>query len=194
MKIHSATYALSGVRAEQYPIAGLPEIALVGRSNVGKSSLTNALLGRKSLARTSSQPGKTQTANFYLVNESFFIVDLPGYGYAKASKSDRARFSNIVGDYLESREELRLVLQVVDLRHPPTALDQEMFQYLRALDVPRLVIANKLDKLKRGEIERQRKVILATLPGLSPEQLVLFSAETKQGVSELWSRVDGVLD
>lgn len=185
MKICSATYALSGVRAEQYPIAGLPEIALVGRSNVGKSSLTNALLARKSLARTSSQPGKTQTANFYLVNESFFIVDLPGYGYAKASKSDRARFSNIVGDYLESREELRLVLQVVDLRHPPTALDQEMFQYLSELDVPRLVIANKLDKLKRGEIERQHKVVLATLPGLSPEQLILFSAETKQGVSEL---------
>lgn len=193
MKINSATYELSGVRADQYPAIGLPEIALVGRSNVGKSSLTNALLNRRALARTSGQPGKTQTANFYLVNESFYLVDLPGYGYAKASKVDRARFSNIVAGYLEKRKELQLVLQVVDLRHPPTALDLAMFQYLQDLQLPRLVVANKLDKLKRSVVESHRRTTLAGLPGLTAEELVLFSAETKQGVSELWRLISTTL-
>lgn len=190
VKINSATYALSGVKLSQYPTSGLPEIALVGRSNVGKSSLTNALLLRRALARTSSQPGKTQTANFYLVNERFYLVDLPGYGYAKASKTDRARFSHIVGEYLEQRNELSLVVQVVDLRHPPTALDQMMFRYLQDLGVPKVVVANKLDKLKRSVIEQQRRAVLANLPGLSESDLVLFSTETKQGVSELWSLIN----
>lgn len=194
MKINSATYALSGVRADQYPTAGLPEIALVGRSNVGKSSLTNALLNRRALARTSGQPGKTQTANFYLVNESFYLVDLPGYGYAKASKVDRARFSNIVAEYLERRQELQLVLHVIDLRHPPTALDQAMFEYLQDLRVPKLVVANKLDKLKRSVIEKHRSTTLASLPGLAAQDLVLFSAETKQGVPELWRLIRAALN
>lgn len=190
MRINSATYELSGVRLDQYPASGLPEIALVGRSNVGKSSLTNALLQRRALARTSSQPGKTQTANFYLVNDSFYIVDLPGYGYAKASKADRARFSNIVGEYLEQRDELCLVIQVVDLRHPPTALDQLMFKYLLDLGLPKLVVANKLDKLKRSVIEKQRHIILANLPGLTERDLILFSTETKQGVPDLWRLIN----
>lgn len=194
MKINSATYALSGVRADQYPTAELPEIALVGRSNVGKSSLTNALLNRRALARTSGQPGKTQTANFYLVNEAFYLVDLPGYGYAKASKVDRARFSNIVAEYLERRKELQLVLQVVDLRHPPTALDQAMFEYLHDLRVPRLVVANKLDKLKRSVVEKHRRTTLAGLPGLAAHDLILFSAETKQGVPELWRLIRAALN
>jgi GTP-binding protein len=193
VKINSATYALSGVKLAQYPSSGLGEIALVGRSNVGKSSLTNSLLQRRALARTSGQPGKTQTANFYLVNERFYLVDLPGYGYAKASKTDRARFNTIVGEYLEQRSELRLVIQVVDLRHPPTALDQLMFKYLQDLGVPKVVVANKLDKLKRSVIERHRRAVLADLPGLSEPDLVLFSTETKQGVSELWNLISSKL-
>ncbi|NLW16464.1 MAG: YihA family ribosome biogenesis GTP-binding protein [Firmicutes bacterium] len=194
MKIKSAVYALSGVKAEQYPAAGLPEIALVGRSNVGKSSLINALLNRRALARTSGQPGKTQTANFYLINEAFYLVDLPGYGYAKTSKVQRAQFSRLVGEYLETREELKLVLQVVDLRHPPTALDQAMFQYLQQLGRPQLVVANKLDKLKRSVLEKHRRVALANLPGLPSENLILLSAVTKQGIPELWSRINEVLN
>lgn len=190
MKIKTASYAVSGVRADQYPSDGLTEIALVGRSNVGKSSLTNALINRRGLARTSGQPGKTQTANFYLVNEAFYIVDLPGYGYARASKTDRARFSNIVGDYLQTRQELRLVVQVVDLRHPPSELDKHMRQFLLDLQLPQVVVANKLDKLKRSVIEKQRKIMLTNLPGLPREQLVLFSSTTKQGVSELWQLVE----
>ncbi len=193
MKIKSATYALSGFKAEQYPAAGLPEIALVGRSNVGKSSLINALLNRRSLARTSSQPGKTRSANFYLINEAFYLVDLPGYGYAKTSQSERNRFSRLVGEYLESRRPLKLVLQVVDLRHPPTALDQAMFRYLHDLERPRLVVANKLDKLKRSQIEKHRQEVLASLPGLAQEDLILFSAATKQGVAELWQAITHVL-
>lgn len=193
MKITSSSYALSGVRLDQYPAEGLPEIALVGRSNVGKSSLINAMLRRRGLARTSGQPGKTQTANFYLVNESFYLVDLPGYGYARASKVDRARFSNIVGEYLERRQQLCLVLQLVDLRHPPTELDQLMFSYLRDLGRSRLVVANKLDKLKRSVIESHRRQTLAALPGLAMQDLLLFSAETKQGVPELWRLLQDVL-
>ncbi len=193
MKIKSATYSLSGVKAEQYPTTGLPEIALVGRSNVGKSSLINALLNRRSLARTSSQPGKTQTANFYLINEAFYLVDLPGYGYAKTSKVERARFSSLVANYLENRETLRLVLQVIDLRHPPTALDQDMFRYLHDLRRPRVVVANKLDKLKRSVVEKHQRQVLANLSGLATQDLILFSAATKQGVPELWQAVGTAL-
>lgn len=189
MKIYQADYTLSGIKQEQYPTDGRPEIALVGRSNVGKSSLINALLNRRNLARTSGQPGKTQTANFYSVNEQFYLVDLPGYGYARTSKVHRAQLGNIVRQYLQSRRELRLVLQVVDLRHPPTPLDLDMFNYLVELNLPFLVVANKVDKLKRSAVERHRTQVLANLPNLSPQQLSLFSAVTKQGAKELWEGV-----
>lgn len=193
MKIYSATYECSGVRADQYPADRLPEIAFVGRSNVGKSSLINALLNRRNLARTSGQPGKTQTANFYLINEKFYLVDLPGYGFARTSKSERARFSRMVRDYLLSREELRLVVQVVDVRHPPTSLDQEMHQFLSTIRTPKLVVANKLDKLKRSEVEQKRRTVLNGLSGLAQDRLILFSAETKQGVEAVWQQIGSVL-
>jgi GTP-binding protein len=189
MKISTAEYITSGIHAAHYPDDRLPEIALVGRSNVGKSSLINALLGRRNLARTSSQPGKTRAANFYLINDGFYLVDLPGYGYAKVSQSERQRFERMITSYLTSREELRLVLQVVDFRHPPTALDQAMYDLLQQAGAPRIVVANKVDKVGRSKWEVNRKGVLASLPGLHQDALILFSAETRQGVEELWKHI-----
>jgi GTP-binding protein len=186
MKINEAAYLLSGVKAEQYPHDGLPEIALVGRSNVGKSSLINALLNRRNLARTSTHPGKTRTANFYLVNRQFYLVDLPGYGYAKISQVERRQWQRMINDYLFARQELCLVVQIIDFRHPPTALDQEMYARLRSSSTRKLVVANKTDKVAKSQWTKHWQEILAHLPGLSPEQLVLFSAETKQGVDDVW--------
>lgn len=189
MKIQSAVFKQSGVAREHFPTDGLPEIAFVGRSNVGKSSLINALLQRRNLARTSGQPGRTQTANFYLVNSRFFFVDLPGYGYAKVSKADRVRFQRLLAGYLLHRQELRLVVQVIDFRHPPTDLDQQMFAHLSQLQIPRLVVANKLDKVKRSLWEKQRRSVLASLPGLEADDLLLFSAVSRQGVEEVWQQM-----
>ncbi len=193
MKIHSAEYVTSGVNEASYPQEGLPEIAFIGRSNVGKSSLINALLNRKALARTSSQPGKTRTANFYLINERFYLVDLPGYGYAKVAQSERARFQRMVTDYLNKRKPLQLIIHLIDFRHPPTALDIKMHEFLRSVTAPKLVVANKLDKVSRSKWEVHKKAILTTLPGLPPTALLLFSAETKQGVTELWDIISATL-
>ena len=193
MKIHSAEYVTSGVNEASYPQEGLPEIAFIGRSNVGKSSLINALLNRKALARTSSQPGKTRTANFYLINESFYLVDLPGYGYAKIAQSERARFQRMVTDYLGKRKPLRLIIHLIDFRHPPTALDVKMQEFLQGVPAPKLAVANKLDKVSRSKWEVHKKAILTPLPGLPPTALLLFSAETKQGVTELWDIISATL-
>ncbi len=193
MSRRQARYVLSGVRPDQYPRDGLPEIALVGRSNVGKSSLINALLNRKNLARTSNTPGKTRTANFYSVDDQFYFVDLPGYGYAKISQAERRRWQRMVWEYLSGRQQLCLIVQVVDFRHPPTALDQEMYAGLCQLNTPHLVIANKLDKVKRSQWEAHQRQVFAGLNGLLPEQLVLLSTETKQGVGDVWSIVSAVL-
>lgn len=193
MKVESAAYVTSGVREEHYPSAGLPEIALVGRSNVGKSSLINTLLTRRNLARTSGNPGKTRTANFYLVNEKFFFVDLPGYGYAKISQGERKSWQKMMSAYLTNRRELQLVIQLIDFRHPPTALDQEMYATLTKLDIPMLVVANKTDKVNRSQWVSHRQQIFAGLPGLAPDQLVLFSTETKQGKDDVWHNISAVL-
>lgn len=193
MTVRSAVYVTSGVRSEHYPSAGLPEIALVGRSNVGKSSLINTLLNRRSLARTSSTPGKTRTANFYLINEKFHFVDLPGYGYAKISQGERKSWHKMMSAYLTTRQELRLVIQLIDFRHPPTALDQEMYARLSQLDMPTLVVANKTDKVNRSQWTAHRQQIFAGLSGLVPDQLVLFSTESKQGKDEVWQNISAVL-
>src|SRR5690554_2426974 len=129
MKVHNVEMIMSAVRPEQYPSEGYPEFALAGRSNVGKSSFINKMIGRKSLARTSSKPGKTQTLNFYKIEEQLFFVDVPGYGYAKISKSTSAKFGPMIDEYITSREELRAVIQIVDLRHPPSAEDCNMYDF-----------------------------------------------------------------
>lgn len=193
MKIRSAEYVTSGVNENSYPKEGLPEIAFIGRSNVGKSSLINALLNRKSLARTSSHPGKTRNANFYLINNEFYLVDLPGYGYAQVAQSERLRFQRMVADYLAKRRPLKLIIHLIDFRHPPTALDMKMHDFLVGTSTPKLVVANKLDKVAKSKWEVHRKAILAALPGLHPAALLLFSAETKQGVTELWDIISANL-
>ncbi|MDR1193088.1 MAG: ribosome biogenesis GTP-binding protein YihA/YsxC [Peptococcaceae bacterium] len=185
MIIREAAMFAAAVRPEQYPPGGRPEIALSGRSNVGKSSLINNLLQRKNLARTSGQPGKTQTLNFYAINQAWFFVDLPGYGYAKTSKTDRARWGQFIEAYLTGREELAGVIQLVDFRHPPMESDQLMVEWLRYQAIPFVVAGSKADKLPKGRWQKQVGEIRREL-ALAPATAVIpFSAETGQGREEL---------
>jgi GTP-binding protein len=189
MKVKNAEFVASAVNAGQFPDAGLPEIALVGRSNVGKSSLINRLVDRKNLARTSSVPGKTQTLNFYRVNDDLHFVDLPGYGYARVSMTTRKKWGAMIESYLQTRKELKMVLLVVDMRHPPTADDQAMYEWLAYYRIPCRVVATKADKVKRSQREKQKAVIRETL-GIPPEHpLLLFSAEDGTGKEELWEMI-----
>jgi len=190
MKITSAEFIISAAHQKQLPADALPEIALAGRSNVGKSSLINRMLGRKNLARTSSVPGKTQTLNYYRVNGELYFVDLPGYGYAKVSKAQRASWGKLIESYLLGREHLKLVLQIVDLRHPPTADDCAMFEWLRHYAIPTIVVATKADKVPKTHIPRHLKAVRERLE-LNGESsaLVTFSSETGLGRDELWGLI-----
>ena len=173
------------VKPEQYPSGGLPEIALAGRSNVGKSSMINAFLGRKNLARTSSTPGKTQTLNFYQVNGSWFFVDLPGYGYARASKEDRNRWEKFIEAYLSKRKELAGVIQLVDFRHPPMESDQMMMEWLKHYGFPVLVLGTKADKISRGQWAKHVRQLREGLELPEQTPAVVFSSVTGQGRDEL---------
>lgn len=167
----------------------LPEVAFAGKSNVGKSSLLNALLNRKALARTSSQPGKTQTINFYEVNHALYLVDLPGYGYAKVSQQLREKWGAMIERYLKTSRQLRRVFLLIDIRHTPSANDRLMYEWVCSCGYEPVIVATKLDKISRGQTERQLKEIRQTL-GTKPETRVLaFSAETKQGVEALWQLI-----
>jgi GTP-binding protein len=190
MKIKQSDFVISAAGESQFPEDGLPEVALAGRSNVGKSSLINRLLLRKNLARTSSQPGKTQTLNYYRINEVFYFVDFPGYGYAKVSKSQREAWGKLAELYLRDRKQLRLVLQLVDLRHPPSAEDRRMFDWLSHYGIPMCVVATKADKISRNQLPKHAKIVRQTLgmPGHVP--LLIFSSETGQGRDELWSLIE----
>ncbi|WP_172993750.1 ribosome biogenesis GTP-binding protein YihA/YsxC, partial [Lactobacillus helveticus] len=154
MIIKSSNYAVSAVREDQYPKDNLPEIALSGRSNVGKSSLINTLLNRKNLARTSSQPGKTQTLNFYLINDEFYLVDVPGYGYARVSQKKRQEFGEMIQDYLETRPNLKGLVILIDSRHEPTKDDIAMYNYAQYLNLPILVVCTKIDKIKKSQVNK----------------------------------------
>jgi GTP-binding protein len=189
MKITSAEYIISAVGPRQYPEDGLPEVALVGRSNVGKSSLINRMVNRKALARTSSRPGKTQTLNYYRVNNQLYLVDFPGYGYAKVSKSVREQFGKMIGEYLRKRETLAFVMQLVDIRHAPSRDDVAMYAWLKELGIPTVVVATKADKIARGKWMQHLKVIRQTLHFSDPDSLIVFSSETGQGRDELWGEI-----
>jgi GTP-binding protein len=194
MQIKQAEFIGSAVNATQYPKEHQPEFALAGRSNVGKSSLINRFLNRKNLARTSSQPGKTQTLNFYHINQEWYFVDLPGYGYARSSKEDRARWGRFIEQYLSNRQELAGVIQVIDLRHPPMDSDVTMMEWLRHYGLPMAVVGTKADKLSRGSWQKQSRQIREGL-SLTPDiPLIVYSSETGQGRDELalWlqSRLD----
>ncbi len=168
----------------------LPEIAFAGKSNVGKSSLINALMNRKSLARTSSQPGKTQTINFYNINDAMYLVDLPGYGYAKVSESERAKWGKMIENYLHRSKQLRAVFLLVDIRHTPGTNDKTMYDWIVYQGYDPIIIATKLDKLKRSQVQKALKEVRAGL-GLKADDIVIpFSAETKQGREEIWDLMD----
>ncbi|KPB05500.1 MULTISPECIES: ribosome biogenesis GTP-binding protein YihA/YsxC [unclassified Bacillus (in: firmicutes)] len=186
MKVTQAEIVISAVKPEQYPSELLPEFALAGRSNVGKSSFINKMINRKNLARTSSKPGKTQTLNFYLINEMLHFVDVPGYGFAKVPKSERDAWGRMMETYLTSREQLRAVLQIVDLRHPPSKDDVTMYEYLKHYELPVVVIATKADKIPKGKWQKHLKVIRETLGMDKEDELILFSSETGQGKDEVW--------
>ncbi|WP_374017890.1 ribosome biogenesis GTP-binding protein YihA/YsxC [Paenibacillus thiaminolyticus] len=186
MKITNAEFIISAVGPAQYPDDGFPEIGLAGRSNVGKSSLINKMIMRKNLARTSSQPGKTQQLNYYRINDSMYFVDVPGYGYAKVSKTQRAAWGKMIEAYFRERDTLRLVLLIVDLRHPPTEDDCMMHQWLTHYEVPVTVVATKADKVPKSRWPKHLKQVRTTLGLDADTPLVLFSAETGQGREELW--------
>ncbi|MCO6530775.1 MULTISPECIES: ribosome biogenesis GTP-binding protein YihA/YsxC [Lactobacillus] len=191
MIIKSSDYAISAVKEEQYPKDNLPEIALAGRSNVGKSSLINSLLGRKNLARTSSQPGKTQTLNFYVVNQDFYLVDVPGYGYAKVSQVQRQKFGEMIQDYLETRENLQGLILLTDSRHEPTKDDVAMYNYALYLNLPILVICTKIDKVKKSQ---ENKVIANLNKKLDLAydnvSVLTYSAVKKTHVKEVWDWIE----
>lgn len=176
------------------PIHNIPEFAFAGKSNVGKSSLINALCNRKSYARTSSSPGKTQTINYYNVNESMYFVDLPGYGYAKVSKTERAKWGVMIEKYLHTSPSLKAVFLLVDCRHEPSANDQNMYNWIVQNGFYPIVIATKGDKLKRSQYQKQISILRRGL-GLRPEdKLILFSAETKMGRDELYDVLDSFMN
>ncbi len=173
------------------PENSLPEFAFAGKSNVGKSSLINALMQRKSLARTSSQPGKTQTINFFNVNDAFYLVDLPGYGYAKAGAEVSAKWGKMVERYLHSSKQLKNVFLLIDIRHDPSANDKQMYEWIVAQGYEPLIIATKADKIKRSQLEKQKKAVREGLGMSKNGVLIAFSAESKQGRDEIYELLNG---
>lgn len=181
-----------GVKSE-LPDTGLPEIAFAGKSNVGKSSLINALMNRKSLARTSAQPGKTQTINFYNINKDMYFVDLPGYGFAKVSEAERAKWGKMIENYLQKSKQLKTVFLLIDIRHAPGANDKQMYEWIVYQGYRPVIIATKLDKLKRSQVDKAVKVIKTEL-GLKPDDVLIpFSAETKQGRDDIYAYIEELL-
>lgn len=171
-----------------------PEVAFAGRSNVGKSSLINALMNRKSLARTSAQPGKTQTINYYNINDALYLVDLPGYGFTRANVNVRAQWGKMVEKYLQRSKQLRTVFLLVDIRHAPSADDRSMYDWICANGYQPVLIATKLDKIKKSQLQKQKQLILTTLNAKEGTVLIPFSAQTKQGREEIYSILDNILE
>jgi GTP-binding protein len=193
MKVTSSEIVISAVKPEQYPETDLPEFALAGRSNVGKSSFINKMLNRKGLARISSKPGKTQTLNFYLINEVLHFVDVPGYGYAKVSKSERAAWGKMIETYFTTREQLKAAVLIVDLRHPPTVDDRMMYDFLKHYQIPCVVIATKADKIPKGKWQKHLKVTKETLELEKTDHIVVFSSETGEGKDQAWSILESYM-
>ncbi len=195
LNIHNATLTISAVQPKQYPPTAMPEIAMAGRSNVGKSSCINKLLNRNKLARTSATPGKTATINFYNIDDQVFFVDLPGYGFARVSREEQERWGKMINTYLDTRQQLRGVLLLVDARHKPTANDVMMYNWIRERFGEVTVVATKCDKLGKTKIEEHLSVIRDTLQLTEQDVLLPFSGEKGTGKEELWaeiSRITGV--
>ena len=189
MDLKNARYELTAVKPEQYPPGRLTEIALVGRSNVGKSSIINTLLGQKNLARVAANPGKTRQINFYNVDQTFYLVDLPGYGYARVSKDEKAGWERMIDTYLHTREQLQLLMMLVDIRHAPSGEDQMMYDWLIGQNRPWLMIATKADKIPRNQVNVRLREIRTALMMDETEELIPFSAITGQGRDQIWDLI-----
>ena len=194
MKINDVRLEVQAVRRSQYPENDKPEFMLVGRSNVGKSSFINAIVGRKNIAYTSGKPGKTQTLNFYLVNEDFYMVDVPGYGFANVSKPMQQKFGKMIEEYLEKREQLIRVFMLVDFRHKPTEDDLLMYNFLKYYSIPVTIVATKADKVGSSKLEHNKKEILNTLNLVVGDDLVVFSSLTKKGKEEILKKIGEFID
>lgn len=190
MKIKSVNLEISAVRRSQYPTDNLPEYLLIGRSNIGKSSFINTLIGRKNFARTSGRPGKTQTINFYKVNEEFYLVDAPGYGYASVSKGKRKKFGLMIEDYIVNRKNLKQVFMLVDVRHKPTNDDVLMYNYLKYYKIPVTIVASKADKIGITQHQKQRNLILKELDLVVGDDFVIFSSVNKLGKDDILKKIE----
>ena len=194
MKITNVEFVTSAVRRSQYPVDKKDEFLLVGRSNVGKSSFINTLVNRKNLARISAIPGKTQTLNFYLINESFYLVDVPGYGFAKVSKGLKNKFGLIIEDYLKERDNLKMVFMLIDFRHKPTNDDVMMYDYLKYYNIPVTIIATKSDKVSKNSYDKNKRIIKDTLKLVESDNLILFSTVTKEGKQDIYETIETCME
>lgn len=193
MIIRKAELLITAAKREQYPETVVPEIAFAGKSNVGKSSMINALLNRRSLARTSSQPGKTQTINFYNINDMLNFVDLPGYGYAKVSKTEVDKWAKMIDTYLHNRQQLREVILLVDIRHEPSKNDIQMYEWIKSCGYTGYVIAAKADKLSRSQQMKSVQVINKSLGIKNNNYIIPFSSVSKLGVEEIWTLFEQIM-
>ena len=193
LKINDARLDIIAVRRSQYPTESKPEFLLVGRSNVGKSSFINALIDRKNLARTSSRPGKTQTLNFYLVNDSFYLIDVPGYGYASVNQEQQKKMGMLIEEYLEKRKELKRVFMLVDFRIKPTENDLLMYQFLKYYNIPVTIILTKSDKVSSSKKERNLKMIKDTLDLAVGDDMIVFSNVNKTGRDEVLRLIENFI-
>lgn len=189
MEIKKAEFVISAVKKAQYPEDGRPEIAFVGRSNVGKSTLINTLTNRRKLVKVSSTPGKTRLINFFLINDNMYFVDLPGYGYAKVSKKEKENWGYIMEQYLVERDQLKKIVLLVDSRHKPTSDDISMYNWIKHYNYEVLVVGTKLDKLKRNDINKNKKIIRDTLKMDKDDKILLISSLNKEGKEEVLEQI-----
>lgn len=190
MKIKSVDLTISAIRRSQYPTDNKAEYLLIGRSNVGKSSFINTIINRKNLARTSSRPGKTQTINFYNVNDAFYLVDAPGYGYAQVSKTKRKKFGLMIEDYIINRKNLKCVFLLIDFRHRPTNDDIIMYNFLKYYKIPTVIVATKSDKVGITVSQKQRNMILNDLDLVVGDEFITFSSMNKDGKEEVYKKIE----
>lgn len=186
---HNADILLSATNKSHYPQDDIPEVALAGRSNVGKSSFINTMLNRKNLARTSGKPGKTQLLNFFNIDDKLRFVDVPGYGYARVSKKEREKWGKMIEEYLKTRENLRAVVSLVDLRHEPSADDVQMYEFLKYYEIPVILVATKADKIPRGKWNKHESMIKKKLDFDKSDTFIIFSSVNKTGVEEAWDAI-----
>lgn len=186
---HNADILLSAANKSHYPQDDIPEVALAGRSNVGKSSFINTLLNRKNLARTSGKPGKTQLLNFFNIDDKLRLVDVPGYGYARVSKKEREKWGRMIEEYLTSRENLKAVVSLVDFRHEPSADDVQMYEFLKYYEIPVILVATKADKIPRGKWNKHESMIKKKIDFDTSDSFIIFSSVTKEGLEKSWDEI-----